>query len=133
MNAAPAIPTPIPATVSFYNAVNNVGEGQPVGTRNLIMYVKASIGVTATYPFRITKTSGGRVELVTELSKPAKAGYSPGDFTLQDVDVSIAGDGTKPYLANPPTCNGGWLFTMPLTAYFGVKPITAFDRASCHT
>jgi hypothetical protein len=59
VNARPTVPTLISGTVTIYNAVNNIGQGQPKGTRNLVLWVTTSIGLKIAVPFRVLK---GRVD-----------------------------------------------------------------------
>jgi hypothetical protein len=132
-NAAPALSAPITGTATSYNAVNNTGEGQPKGTRNLILWVKTSLGVSAGYPFRVLKGKGGQVELQVKLQKPKTPGVSPGSFTIQTVDLSISHSGRKPFIVDPPSCRGSWPFTLKVSNYFNQPPITAHDRVKCRS
>jgi hypothetical protein len=130
-NAAPTVPVPITGTVTIYNAVNNVGEGQPRGTRNLILWAKTSIGVNAGYPFRVLKGRGGRVALRTKLPKPKTPGVSPGSFTIQTVTLSISHFGRRPFITNPPSCHRSWPFSLTVVNWFNQPSITAHDRVKC--
>ena len=123
----------ITGTVTIYNAINNLGEGQPKGTRNLILWAKTSVGVNAGYPFRIIKGRGGRMELQTKLEKRKAPGVSPGSFTIQSVTLTMSHTGKRPFITNPPTCPGGWRFSLTVVNYFKQPPITAHDRAKCRS
>ena len=107
------------------------GSGQPKGTRNLILWAKTSIGVNAGYPFRILNGRRGQVELQTRLQKPKVPGVSPGSFTIQSVTLSISHSGRKSFITNPPSCSGGWPFSLKVVNYFNQPSITAHDRVSC--
>lgn len=133
VNAAPTIPTPITGTVTIYNAQNDLGQGQPKGTRNLLFFARTSIGANATLAFRVSRLRGGRVKLSTQQPKPSHPGLAPGDFSLQKVDITITGSRgeRRPFVTNPPTCAGGWPFTMTISNYFGQPSVTAADRVRC--
>jgi hypothetical protein len=130
-NAAPTIALPITGTVTVYNAVNNVGIGQPKGTRNLILWAKTSFGVTAAYPFRILKGRGGRMELRTQLKKPKTPGVTPGSFTIQTLTLSISHFGKRSFITNPPSCHGSWPYSLTIVNWFNQPSITAHDRVRC--
>lgn len=130
-NATPAISTLITGTATIYNAVNNLGEGQPKGTRNLILWVKTSIGVTQAVPFRVMKGTGGRMELQARFTKPAQPGVSPGSFTIQTIDLSVSHTGRASFITDPPACSGSWPFALTVVNYFGQPSITAHDRVRC--
>ncbi|MBV9310549.1 MAG: hypothetical protein JOZ73_06950 [Solirubrobacterales bacterium] len=132
VNASPLFPKLITGTVTIYNAVNNTGENsEPVGTRNLVLFISTSIGVKTNLPFRVEK-SNGRVKLVATMAKPSKPGYQPGNYTIQDVKLSAHGKSKKPFFTNPAKCTKkGWVFTFTITNYFGQKSITAKDRQRC--
>src|SRR5437588_9645399 len=78
VNATPFVAAPITGTATIYNAVNDLGIGEPKGTRNLILHVKTSIGVTADAAFRIINGAGGRVLLRARFKRPSKPGVSAG-------------------------------------------------------
>ena len=130
-NATPTIAAPITGTATIYNAVNNVGIGQPKGTRNLILWVKTSIGVNEANPFRILTGKGGRVELQARLPKPKAPGVTPGSFTIQTITLSVSHFGAKPFITNPPSCPGSWPFSLRVVNYFHQPSITAHDRVKC--
>lgn len=131
VNAAPTIAAPVTGTVTVYNAVNDVGEGQPKGTRNLVLWVKTSIGVTQAVPFRVLHLGGHRIALRATFKKPATPGVSPGSFTIQTVSLSITGHGRKSFIADPPSCTGSWPFALTVINYFSQPSITAHDRVKC--
>lgn len=131
VNARPTIPTLIARTVTVYNAVNDLGKGQPKGTRNLILWVKTSIGLKIAVPFRVLKGPGGRVELRTTLPKPSHPGLAPGFGTLQTVTLAVSGSGKRSYITNPAVCSGSWPFSLTVTNYFHQPSITARHRVDC--
>ena len=131
VNAAPAIIAPITGTVTTYNSVNDVGIGQPRGTRNLVLWIKTSIGITVTVPFRVLTGPRGRTELRAKFTKPKQPGVSPGSFTIEQAILSLTGSGRGSYITNPPTCMGNWPFSLTIVNYFNQPPITAHDRVSC--
>jgi hypothetical protein len=131
-NARPAIPTLISGTVTIYNGVDDGGyAGFPKGSRELILYVKTSIGINAVEFFHAVKTADGGLQLVLKASKPATPGVAPGSFTLQSLDLTIASSSKKPYLSNPGTCPGSWPVSLMVTNWFGQPSITARDQVSC--
>lgn len=131
-NAAPTIAAPITGTATVYNAVNDTGEShEPKGTRNLVLWVKTSIGVNQVFPFRVIRGAGRPVELQASLTKPAQPGVSPGSFTIQSVDLSIAGSGKRSLITNPKSCSGSWPFALRVVNYFGQPGITAHDQVKC--
>jgi hypothetical protein len=130
-NAAPTISTPITETVTVYNAINDVGKGQPKGTRNLILWVKSSIGVNTALPFRVLRGAGGRVELHATLTKPSQAGVSPGSFTRQTVVLSVSRSGKGSFITDPALCSGTWPFSLTVGDYFNQPSITARDLVTC--
>jgi hypothetical protein len=130
-NAAPTISTAITGTVTVYNAVNDVGRGQPKGTRNLVLWVKTSIGVNSAIAFRVLKGAGGRVELRATFPKPSQPGVSPGSFTIQTVLLSVFGSGKRSYITDPAVCPGSWPFSLRVVNYFDQPSITARDQVKC--
>jgi hypothetical protein len=133
VNAAPTIAAPITGTATIYNAVDDLGIGQPKGTRNLVLWVKTSLGITQAVPFRVLKRHGGHVELRAQLQQPSTPGVSPGSFTIQSVALSISYSGRKSYITDPPTCRGAWPFSLTITNYFGQPSITAHDSVKCRS
>jgi hypothetical protein len=131
VNAAPTISAPITGTATIYNAINDVGIGQPKGTRNLILWVKTSIGVNQAFPFRVLKAAGHRVELQARLKKPKQRGVTPGTFTIQTVVLSVTGSGRRSFITDPPSCASSWRFSLKVVNYFNQPPITAHDRVKC--
>ena len=134
VNASPAIKQLIHGTIVVYNTINDTGEnGQPKGTHNLTLFITTSIGIKTTFPFRVEKTGNGRVKLVGQQPKPSKPGYTPGNFSLQRVQLTVHAKTKKSFITNPPTCTKkGWLYTFTITNYFGQKSITAKHRQHCH-
>lgn len=131
INARPTIPTLFTGTVTVYNAVNNVGQGQPKGTRNLVLWVKTSIGLKVATPFRVLKGPGGRVELRATFPKPSQPGILPGFATLQTLTLSVSGSGRRSFITNPAVCSGSWPFSLTVTNYFHQPSITARHRVNC--
>lgn len=130
-NAAPTITALITGTVTVYNAVNDVGVGQPKGTRNLILWVKPSIGPNVAVPFRVLKGPGGRGELRATFTKPSQPGILPGSVTLQTVTLSVSGSGKGSYITNPAVCQGAWAYSVTVANYFGQPSVTARDQVTC--
>jgi hypothetical protein len=131
-NAAPTISAPITGTVTIYNAVNNVGIGQPKGTRNLILWVKTSLGVNQAIPFRVIMR-GRREKLRATFTKPSRPGVTPGSFTVQTVTLSTRGSGKRSFITNPATCTRSWQFALNVVNYFNQPPITATDSVRCQS
>jgi hypothetical protein len=131
VNGRPTIPTLITGAVTVYNAVNDVGQGQPKGTRNLILWVKTSIGLKVAVPFRVLRGPGGRVELRATFAKPSHPGISPGSVTIQTATLVVSGSGKRSYITNPAVCSGSWPFTLTVTNYFHQPSITARHRVNC--
>jgi hypothetical protein len=131
-NAAPTIPKPITGSLTIYNGIDDGGYGgYRRGSRELILYVKTSIGVNTTLAFHLVKTRSGVYKLVANETKPAKPGISPGTFTLQTLNLTLTGAGHKPYLTNPRTCTGSWTYSLTITNHFRQPSITAKDRVNC--
>ncbi len=132
VNAAPAVPKPIPAALTIYNGIDDGGYGgYPRGSRLLIFYLQTSLGLNVTEFFHIVKMSGGSYALISKMVKPAKPGITPGTFSLQTVDLTLRNSANKPYFTNPSTCTGSWGFSLKITNYFGQPSITAQDLVNC--
>ena len=132
-NAAPTIATPITGTVTIYNAVNNLGLGQPKGTRNLLLWVKTSIAGNQAFAFRVMRGAAGREELQGRFTKPSRPGVTPGSFTIQTIDLSVSGSGNGSFITNPTVCSGAWRFALAVVNYFNQPPITAYDKVNCQS
>lgn len=130
-NAAPTVSTPITGTVTIYNAINDVGIGQPRGTRNLVLWVKPSLGVNQAIAFRVLKSVGGHEALRATFTKPTHPGVTPGSFTIQTVTLSTRGSGKASYITNPLACSGSWQFALKIVNYFNQPPVTAHDGVKC--
>lgn len=131
INARPAVPQLITATVTAYNAVNDKGYGgEPKGSPSLILYFQTSIGIKTSFYFHIFKSAGG-TKLIGTLTKPSKPGHAPGSFSIQQLDLTLTGSGSKPYMTNPGTCRGSWPFSLTLTNYFNQPSITARSKVAC--
>lgn len=128
----PPAPQVIVGMATIYNAVNNVGEGQPKGTQNLILWWTNSSGVNQAIPFRVLKGAGGRAELQATFAKPSQPGVSPDSITIETVVLSLSGSGKRSFITNPAMCSRSWLFTVTIVNYFGQPSITAQDRVKCH-
>ena len=132
VNARPAIKALVSGTVTEYNGVDDGGYGgSPKGSRELILYIKTAIGANTVNYFHLVKAAGGRWQLVARFLKPAKPGVTPGSFTVEKLDLTLAGSPTKPYLSNPGTCSGSWPFSITVTNWFGQPSITARDQVNC--
>jgi hypothetical protein len=131
INARPAVPALIAGTVTAYNAVDDGGfGGYPKGSPEVMLDIATSLGIGLSEPLHIV-VSGGRVELIVNLPRASAPGPHPGDFTLQRLNLTLAGPRRKPYIVNPPTCPGSWPFSLTIRNWFGPPPITARDRVSC--
>lgn len=133
INASPTIPKPFSGTVTVYNGVNDRGyAGHRKGSRNIFLYARTSVGVSGVLTFYIVKTPGGGTKLVAQLPKPAKPGVTPGSYTIQTTNLSISGgSASKPYLTDPPSCRGSWLFSFRNDNWFNQPSVTAHDRVMC--
>jgi hypothetical protein len=132
VNGRPAIPTLINGAVTVYNGVDDGGYGGfPKGSHELILYVKTSVGVNTVAYFHVAKAANGQLKLVAPFTKPAKPGLVPGIVTLQSLDLTIASSSKKPYLSNPGTCPGSWIYSITVTNWFNQPSITARDQVTC--
>lgn len=133
VNAAPTIPGLIPAALTIYNGIDDGGYGgYPTGSRLLIFYLHTSLGLNTTEFFHIVK-SGGSYKLISNMSKPASPGITPGTFSLQTVDLTLKSSANKPFFTNPGTCTGSWGFFLKITNFFGQPSITAQDTVNCRS
>jgi hypothetical protein len=128
-DARPAVPQPVPATVTLYNGLDDVNpDGTPrsPGVPALILYAKTNIGATATLPFDIL---GSKLEL--DYAPPA-----PGQtqlFHLQKVDLTLPNRGGKhAYVTNPRKCGPSrkWNFSMTISNFDGPS-VTAGHQVRC--
>jgi hypothetical protein len=132
VNAAPTVPKPITGALTIYNGIDDGGYGgYRRGSRELILYVKTSIGINTTLVFHLVKTPGGVYKLVSHLTKPPKPGVTPGSFSLQTLNLILTGAGHKPFLTNPGTCTGSWTYSLTIINYFRQPSITAQDQVRC--
>ena len=131
VNARPTVPTLINGTVAIYNGVNDGGyAGYPKGSRELILYVKTTLGVNAVTYFHIVKVRGV-TKLIAKMTKPAQPGIVPGDVTLEKLDLVIPGSAQRPIVSAPKACSGSWGFALTINNWFGQPSITARDRVKC--
>ena len=130
-NARPLVPTLITGTATVYNSVNDVGMGQPKGTRNLILSVKTSDGGIQVFPFQMMRGPGGRAKLVARLPKPPQPGVTRGTVTIQMLDLSVSGSVMGSFNTNPAVCSRSWQFALMIVNYFNQPPITAYDQVKC--
>lgn len=132
VNARPAVPTLIDGTVAIYNGVDDGGyAGYHKGSRELILYVKTTLGVNSVAYFHIVKTPKGIFKLIANDTKPAQPGIVPGDITLQKLDLTIAGSAKRPFVIAPSVCTGKWGFALTIDNWFGQPSITARDKVAC--
>lgn len=133
INYRPFVPTLITGTVTDFNGVDDGGYGGfPKGSPEIVLYVKTSLGVNATEYFHLVKHKDGSEMLTGTESRPARPGVQSGNFTLQDLKLTVhRSSRNKPYITNPPTCQRHWLFSLTTTNYFGQPPVTARDAVKC--
>ncbi len=130
VNARPTIKALIRGTGTLYNGIDDSGTGgSPKGSPELILYVKTTIGATATDVLHVVNAHG-RLQLVVRPPKPSKPGRTPGSYTVQSFNLTI-GIANKPFLSNPRTCTGDWAFALTLINWFNQPSITARDAVKC--
>jgi hypothetical protein len=131
VNARPTVKALITGTVTAYNGTDDSGLGGfKKGSPLLALYIKTSIGINTVDYFHIVKSSRG-LTLIARASKPATPGVAPGSFTLQQLDLTIAGSGKHAYMTAPSTCAGSWPFSLTIANWFGQPSVTAHDRVAC--
>lgn len=130
-NARPLVPTLITGTAKVYNVVNDVGVGQPKGTRSLLLWITTSVGGNQAFPFQVLRGSGGRATLVARVPQPPQPGVTRGTVTVQRLDLSVSGSVVGSFNTNPTVCSGSWRFTLKIVNYFNQPPITAYDGVKC--
>lgn len=129
-DARPAIPQPVPATVTLYNGLDDVNADntpRSPGTPALILYAKTNIGATSTLPFDIV---GNKLQL--DFAAPTMPGATQ-LYHIQKVDLTLPNrGGSKAYVTAPRRCGPSrrWNFSMKISNYDGPS-VTAGHQIRC--